>query len=696
MADCLWLRRKKADPVECQGLQIRWPKPGETELTQMAEKSEAGHAVVEVALSISNPGTERARYLQLPNASIGFPHVPGSGAVGRVVKVVPGVRKGELIAIRAWPHQSVAVCPPERLHSVPDNTDPVDAAAWQLGLIAMHGLGMGEFASDEPLTVVGAGLVGAMARRVAIARGTRKCNVVATSTAKRWSVGQEPETRFVTTDAAEFGQERHPLVIDATGTAEGLAVAVAAAADGGRIVLLGSPRSATATVPVGEIFERRLRLIGAHIDTLPDVSAALGCDLMARYTEEFFTLIGSGRLTAADLVTIYTPKQAAVLYRQLANERCLIGAAVDWSRTWPQSSSAIAAPYAHVRQPQPPLRFGLVGCGDIGVENAQALSRSGRATLAACYDTDRSLASALACDTAARAATSLADLLGDPQVEAVIVATPHDTHEDVALATLRAGKHLLLQKPLAADLAAAQRFARAAGRASSMTSVLLPGRYGAAYSNALQAWDEGLIGQPAAILATYLVNKAPSYYRGGYSMRSMSMWRLSKARSGGGILIMNLLHHLDLAQSLVRMPADWVFARTVASPYSPEIEDFVSLIVGFGEVTATFIGAASVPGPPGEQFRVWGPAGHCVVLPDWRFTLAMDRDLDLRTRPEPDDPDVAAIDAFVNAVRTGHKPDVTVEEALAVQAIVAAGYESARTGQRVSPRALLDAGSDET
>jgi predicted dehydrogenase len=219
--------------------------------------------------------------------------------------------------------------------------------------------------------------------------------------------------------------------------------------------------------------------------------------------------------------------------------------------------------------------------------------------------------------------------------------------------------------------------------------VLLPGRYRAAYRNARQAWDEGLIGQPTGILATYLVDKPPSYYRGGYSMRSVSTWRMSNARSGGGILIMNLMHHLDLAQSLVRTRADWVFSRTVASPHSPEIEDFASVMVGFGDVTATFIGAASVPGPPGEQFRVWGPAGHCVVLPDWRFTSAKDREIDVRTRPGPDDPDTAAVDRFVDAVRAGRAPDVTVEEALAVQAIVAAGYESARTGWRVVPRVVL-------
>jgi 2-desacetyl-2-hydroxyethyl bacteriochlorophyllide A dehydrogenase len=675
-----------------RGQHICWPQPGETALAELELTPEPGQAVVEVTLSVSNPGTERARYLQLPNASIGFPHVPGFGSVGRVVQPIAGLAADDLVAIRCGPHQSVAAVAPQRLHRIADGTEPVDAALWQLGLIAMHGLGLGAFTPDEPLTVVGAGLIGAIARRVAIARGTPRCAVVAASAAKRWTISPEPQTKFLTTDDAASGAEQHPLVIDATGTAEGLAAAMAVVSDGGRIVLLGSPRCAAAAVPMRQIFDRKLRLIGAHIDTLPDWSAALGADLMARYTEEFFALVGSGRLTAADLVTTYAPGQAEVLYRQLAAERRLVGAAVDWSRVQARPGPLLTSCRTR-REPWPPLRFGLVGCGDIGAENARTITQSTGCRLVACCDSDPSLAAGLADDLAVRATTSLADLLSDPDVEAVIVATPHDTHEPIAVDALAVGKHVLLQKPLAADLPAAQRIARAAADASSAASVLLPGRYSAAYRFARQAWSEGLIGRPAAIVATYLVNKNPSYYRGGYSQRAQSDWRLARARSGGGILIMNLLHHLDLAHAMAGTAADWVFARTAPSAYSAEIEDFASVMVGFGDVTATFVGAASVLEPPGEQFRVWGPQGHCVVLPAWQLSSRADSDVGVRARPEPDDPEMAAIDAFASAVRSGVPPDVTIEDALAVQALVAAGYESARTGQPVDPQTLLQPAS---
>ena len=650
---------------------------------------EPGQAVVDVTLSATNAGTERARYVRLPNARIGFPHVPGSGSVGRVIEAATGVQKGGFVAVRACPHQSVAAAAADRLHPVRGRTDPVDAALWQVGLIAMHGLGLGGFEPGEPLTVVGAGLIGAMTRRVALARGAGACTVLASSAAKRWSVATEPRTSFVSTGTQARGQQRHRLVVDATGTATGLDVAVSAVASGGQVVLLGSPRVSVAAVPLGEIYARRLRLVGAHIDTLPDVSAATGDDLLERYTEEFFTLIGSGRLTMADLMTVYTPGQADVLYQQLVSDSTLVGAVVDWTDTPTFQPATAPVNRRCLRAAEPPLRFGLVGCGDIGFQNAETLSRCRQARLVACHDSNPALSAALADHTEARTDSTLAGVLADPDVEAVIVATPHDTHEQIALATLAAGKHLLIQKPLAADLAAAERIAQAASRAALTTSVLLPGRYRAGYRNARRVWDEGLLGRPVAIMATYLVDKPASYYRGGYSMRSPSTWRMSRVRAGGGILIMNLLHHLDIAQSLVKREAAWVFSRMAGSAHSREIEDFAALMVGFGDVTATFIGAASVPGPPGEQFRAWGTSGHCAILPGWEFTSATDPDADVRVRPAPDDPDAAAIDGFAAAVRAGSAPDITVADALAVQSIVAAGYESAWTGHPVAPQALL-------
>ena len=326
---------------------IVWPRPGEAGLERVAPSlAGPGETLVDVLVSVSNPGTERARFTERPNAVIGFPHVPGTGAVGSVRGDGPAGAAGDLVAVRAATHRSTVSAPTTRLHAIAPLADPVDAAFWPIALIAMHGLGLAGYEAGEAVTVVGAGLIGAAARRVAIARGFQRCRVLATSTAKRWTVRDEPQTEFrlvsrpdraSTLDRAttldgrrrpysssnlDDSDERTALVVDATGTPAGLVAAIAGTADGGRIVLLGSPRAETGPVPVRDLHERGLRLVGAHIDTLADDGP---------YTGEFFALLEQGRLRLADLVTMFTPAQAGQLYQQLVEDRSLVAPAVDWS-----------------------------------------------------------------------------------------------------------------------------------------------------------------------------------------------------------------------------------------------------------------------------------------------------------------------------------------------------------------------------
>jgi 2-desacetyl-2-hydroxyethyl bacteriochlorophyllide A dehydrogenase len=678
---------------------VCWPELGRAQLADIEEPVPApGEVVVRVTLSVTNTGTERARFTGAPNAAIGFPHVPGYGSVGYALTDGPGLSADDFVAVRAGTHQSVVVASADRLHAIPAGVEAVDAALWQIGVTASHGLGMGRYVDGEPVTVVGAGLIGTMTCRMAMALGTRECRVLASSRAKEWTT-RACRTRsaieFFTADRAATLNERHHLVFDATGTASGLAVAAAATADGGRIVLLGSPRSPDGTVPAGELHTRGLSLLGAHLDTLPDVAAAAGQDLLARYSDRYFGLLADGTLTMADLATLVGAEQAPQLYQRLAGDRSLVFAAVEWEPR--REFTRRPHERATVREPERPVGLAIVGCGDIGAQNAEAIVGAPGAALMTCFDTDPRLSRDLADRLGTACATRLDELLSQPGVEAVLLATPHDTHEELARAVLAAGKHLLLQKPLAADLPAARRIAAAAARAEPTVSVLMPGRYEPGYRLAQRELEEGRLRSPLGLVSTYLVDKPASYYRAGYSRRANSTWRLSKARAGGGVLIMNLLHHLDIARSVLRADADWVFAETAPSTHSPQIEDFASVIARFGGAVATFIGAASVPGSPGEHLRVWGQSGACVVLPDQRLServvphgTVSPADGEALNRPDVlSDPQVAAVQSFVEAVRLKQQPDVTVEDALAVQAIVAAAYQSAETGLRVRPADLL-------
>src|SRR5439155_23660656 len=105
-----------------------------------------------------------------------------------------------------------------------------------------------------------------------------------------------------------------------------------------------------------------------------------------------------------------------------------------------------------------------------------------------------------------------------------------------------------------------------------------------------------------------------------FSQRARSSWRLSKTRSGGGFLIMNLVHQIDAIRALLGVDAEYVFADTAPSTMAPDIEDVVTVVVRFGAAIATMTGGPSVPGGGGQDLRIWGDAGQMQVLPEYALT----------------------------------------------------------------------------
>ncbi|OKH98992.1 oxidoreductase [Streptomyces sp. CB02923] len=669
-----------------------------------------GEIVVDISVSVISPGTERAVLLDLPTADARFPEYPGYMAAGavRAPSSLPG---GTRVAVRRARHGDVAAVPAACVRAVPDHVPLLDAAVWQLALTALHGLERGAQCPGEPVTVIGGGLLGVITRRLAAARGAPEVRAVAGSAAKAWAAETEPATTFLSTGTVGGGT---PLVLDVTGSGAGLHTAVAAAADGGRVVLLGSPRSDLADVPLRQLYDRRLDLRGAHV-------SRVGTEEENRLGNVFFELLARGLFTVRDVLAEYPATEAPAVYRRLATDRTLVSAALRWGPDPPPGSSAAStgtAPESGPSGPVPrqapataasprrtpvpsPLRFGLIGCGDIGIEDARALADAEGACLTACHDPVRQLAE----DTVARYGgtheQALGRLMARRDVDAVIIATPHDTHEPLLAAALAAGKHVLLEKPLAQDLTTARRMASAAAGAGGLTTgVLFPTRTDPRFLRARETIGAGAIGVPLGVSAHYLVDRSADYFRGGLSGRSPSTWRLSKARSGGGFLIMNLIHQIDTVRALLGREADRVYAETATSPLAdaPDIEDAVTLVIRFGRVIATLTGASRVVGGDGQHIRVWGDQGHLQVLPRYAVTHRRREAAPAPgARRHPAPPEAApakptAIDlrawaftGFARSVREGAPVDVSLHDALRTQAVVEAAYASARSGRATVP-----------
>lgn len=180
--------------------------------------------------------------------------------------------------------------------------------------------------------------------------------------------------------------------------------------------------------------------------------------------------------------------------------------------------------------------IGIIGCGLIGRKRAQALGPNWK--LIACADLDLGRARALA-GSEADAHADWRDLLRNPEVEAVVVATLHDSLAEITSAAIAAGKHVLVEKPAARSTAELRSVAEAAKLRKIVVRVGFNHRYHRALLKAKELISRGSLGELMYIRARYGHGG-----RLGYDKE----WRANPAVSGGGELIDQGPHLIDLSR----------------------------------------------------------------------------------------------------------------------------------------------------
>ena len=193
----------------------------------------------------------------------------------------------------------------------------------------------------------------------------------------------------------------------------------------------------------------------------------------------------------------------------------------------------------------PKLGFGFIGAGEIAVQSAQGVQASTHARLVRVVDPHGDLAADLARRYGGTPAASVEELLVDPAVQAVYIATPHFLHRPLAIEAARAGKHVLVEKPMGVTPADARAIINACHAQRVACGVPFVVRYTPAYAEACRLAQAGTIGEVTGFRIVYRGDKPRAYWSGGYSGRAQSDWRQAWATAGGGVLIMNTIHDLD-------------------------------------------------------------------------------------------------------------------------------------------------------
>jgi 2-desacetyl-2-hydroxyethyl bacteriochlorophyllide A dehydrogenase len=302
----------------------------------------AGQVLVRTALSLMSTGTENIVFNRLFDPGthwdswVKYPFFPGYTSVGTVVAVGPGTTDlalGTRVAVRSA-HASQSVVAVEKCAPIPDAL-PFEEAVWfALAKIAFHGARAAAVELGDTVLVIGAGPIGQMATRWAVAAGAQSVTVVdsvpqrlkmataggATAVIQRGIAEAEAEIK------AANGGKLPRVVIDSTGNARVFEAALGLAADFGTVVILGDTGTPTQQHLTGDVIRRGLRIVGAH-----DAHVTAQWDGLT-IAQLFFRLAVTNRFSLKGLNThFFNPDNCADAYYTANTDRAnTMGILFDW------------------------------------------------------------------------------------------------------------------------------------------------------------------------------------------------------------------------------------------------------------------------------------------------------------------------------------------------------------------------------
>lgn len=347
-----------------------------------------------------------------------------------------------------------------------------------------------------------------------------------------------------------------------------------------------------------------------------------------------------------------------------------------------------------------PLRVGIVGCGNISSNHLAAFEKITNTTVIGVCDVDINRARATAKAWNVEHALDSVEALLDLGLDIVSVCTPHPTHEEVVLAAAAAGVNVLCEKPIAVDLASAQRMVVACDAAGVKLGVLFQRRFWPAAQQLRAAIDDGTLGTPIMGQVSVLLHREAEYY-------SADTWRGTWANDGGGVLMTQAIHYIDLLQWYLGDIAEvYGTINTYKHGEHIEVEDSAAAVLRFTNGAIATLNASTAANPAlGVQIKITGSTGATAELcefpegSDGRITImatgttitsspahpqGAEANVDLATiNAALKEHHLAQIKQFAQAVGEDLEPSVTGQDASNALRILLAIYASSRTGEPV-------------
>jgi hypothetical protein len=546
----------------------------------------------------------------------------GYSAAGTVLEVgeaVVGIRPGDRVATGGAGHATIQAVSGLLATRLPEGMSDADAAFATVGSIALHGFRLSEVGPGSRIAVIGLGLVGQLAARLARAAG---CEVVGIDVSS-WAV-ERAEDASVDLALVEAGDDTTAaveswthgqgvdavLVTAATRSSDPMRRAPYLARDRATLVLVGDVGLELDRRPLyeKELSVRVARSYGpgryerAYEEWGIDYPAGQIRWTEGRNQEAFLGLVDRGRVAVVDLVTHRFPfDDALAAYELLESSAPSLGIELDY----PSAVPTRAAPLQLSRRAGGNNGVGLIGAGTFGrgvlVPALQSAGLSHLVSVASASGLSAvRLAERVKFEQVAPSAQAVID---NPDVSVVVIATPHDTHASLAADALRAGKHVLCEKPLAlteSELDDVEEAWRASG-------CHLWVDFNRRYAPAVLEARKHLKAAASPVVITYRVNAGPIGATHWYADRRQ-----------GGRLLGEVCHFVDTCAALAGAPP--IEVVVVAGPIGEaQGGNDLALASRFGDGSlATITYASGGHGSTAkERIEVLG-GGHTYVIDDFR------------------------------------------------------------------------------
>jgi predicted dehydrogenase len=255
------------------------------------------------------------------------------------------------------------------------------------------------------------------------------------------------------------------------------------------------------------------------------------------------------------------------------------------------------------------VRIGVIGVGVMGGWHARALAEGqvNGATLAAVCDASEQNVAAFAKYPNVAKFSQTADILKSADVDAVVIATPHYAHTVIGIAALKAGKHVLVEKPISVHKADCERLLAAHKGKKTVFAAMFNQRTNPCYRKLKALIDGGELGQ--LVRVNWIITdwfRSDAYYSSG-------TWRATWKGEGGGVLVNQCPHQLDLLTWLCGMPMKVRGFCGLGKRHNIEVEDEVTAYLEY-ENGATGVFITSTGETPGtNRLEICGEMGKVVV-----------------------------------------------------------------------------------